>query len=786
MTSMRRNSSILIAFVLLLPSANAWADAPKIDSLTPNGVQRGETTELVVKGANLAGNPQVVAPFSAKVEPSPGKPADAGTWTLKLTVAPETPIGVYMIRVQTDDGVSNAQLFAVGQTPQVEEKEDNTTFEAAQTVPNLVTIEGKCPGNDVDYFRFTGRKGQRIVVDALCSRLGSSIDPEIRLTTAARKFVASADDTPGLITDAQLTTILPEDTDYVVELADSKYQGGDKPIYRLTIGALPVADEVYPLGGRAGETVGFEFRGGTLDDLKVGAQKLPSQFLDPFERLRINTLAAGISRSAEPVFDIETRHAIALSNFREEREPIDPDAPPLRTTAPVVINGRIDPADDEDRFVIAATPGQMVKITVQAARLGSALDARLTIFGTNNSRIAEADDANSPPAGPNLAQTISPDPSLNLTVPGNSGELTLAIRDLVHRGGNGFPYRIVVEPVTSKPTLTLANDEVNIPKGGCAVVPIVRAGDNNPYLLTAKDLPAGLSVRPGRLAEGQQQGFVTIMAAADARLPASKLRIVAEKIAPAPVQRPEPRPIEHDAEIKLIFAKQENMPTNLQVQQGVFAAPALPLPAVIQTEEAPIEVVHGYSTEVRVHVNRATGGDAAIILSPFPGPAPPGIAIGSATIVPKTSDANVSVSATADAKLGLSTIAVTAKGNLVGKERGIAVPGITLDVVRPAAISLEKEKLEIKAGQTVELKGKLARKAIFKEPVTIKLNGLPAGLKADPVTVGPDASEFTMKVIAEPGAKPATVKANAASAFQLNKKDYSGAPRAEIAVQVVP
>ena len=58
--------------------------------------------------------------------------------------------------------------------------------------------------------------------------------------------------------------MLPEDADYVVEISDSRYQGAGRPVYRLVIGAVPMAEEVYPLGGRAGETVGLELRGGTL------------------------------------------------------------------------------------------------------------------------------------------------------------------------------------------------------------------------------------------------------------------------------------------------------------------------------------------------------------------------------------------------------------------------------------------------------------------------------------------------------------------------------------------
>ena len=96
------------------------------------------------------------------------------------------------------------------------------------------------------------------MVDAQCARIGSGIDPSIRLTTAGanRGYVASADDSAGLVTDARLTAVLPADGDYVVELSDSRYQGAGRPVYRLVIGGVPAADEVFPLGGRRGETVG--------------------------------------------------------------------------------------------------------------------------------------------------------------------------------------------------------------------------------------------------------------------------------------------------------------------------------------------------------------------------------------------------------------------------------------------------------------------------------------------------------------------------------------------------
>src|SRR4051812_621916 len=292
---MTRSTAGLAAVLGLTLTAPAWAAAPQIKETSPLGVQKGVATEVTISGTNLSGNPQLVAPFGFTAT-APEKPStDASSWKVKLEIAAGTPLGTYPVRVKTDDGLSNPWLFTVGQLPQVAEKEDNNTFEAAQAIPTPVVVEGTAGGNDVDYYRFPGKKGERIVIDAQCSRIGSGVDPSIRLTTAGRKYVASADDSPGLLTDARLAATLPEDTDYVIEISDSRYQGGARPVYRLVVGAVPMAEEIYPIGGRAGETIGLELRGGSLPGLRLGAASInspPGSMLFP---VRATNLALGLA-----------------------------------------------------------------------------------------------------------------------------------------------------------------------------------------------------------------------------------------------------------------------------------------------------------------------------------------------------------------------------------------------------------------------------------------------------------------------------------------------------------
>ncbi|HKI17134.1 MAG TPA: hypothetical protein VKA15_04615, partial [Isosphaeraceae bacterium] len=166
-------AAIVLTFLTLIGfSSQCLAAPPKIGEITPRGAQRGVATELLINGSDLAGNPRLIAPFAFKID-SPSAGQSASSWKSKLTIAADVAVGVYPIRVQTDDGISNPFLFAVGQVPQVVEKEDNSVFEAAQPIldPPLV-VEGQVAGNDVDFFRFHGKKGQQILVDAQCARIG--------------------------------------------------------------------------------------------------------------------------------------------------------------------------------------------------------------------------------------------------------------------------------------------------------------------------------------------------------------------------------------------------------------------------------------------------------------------------------------------------------------------------------------------------------------------------------------------------------------------------------------
>ena len=81
-----------------------------------------------------------------------------------------------------------ARLFAVQRgLTEVREKEPNDTPEQAQKVPLDCAINGSSDGDGDDYFRFTAKKGQRIVIDCLALRLDSTLRASLVLSDAKGK-----------------------------------------------------------------------------------------------------------------------------------------------------------------------------------------------------------------------------------------------------------------------------------------------------------------------------------------------------------------------------------------------------------------------------------------------------------------------------------------------------------------------------------------------------------------------------------------------------------------------
>jgi len=198
----------------------SMGELPRLTSIFPLGGRVGSSTEIEVTGWNI--------------------PARKVSFDTKDRAA-----GVYGLAVPAAGVMSNRLPFAVGELPEVFEKEGNDTQREAQGVTLPVTINGRIgqPG-DRDIFSFKGRAGDVVVAEVTARRLESPFDSMIELTDESGRRIAFNDDHEdrgsGLAThhaDSYINATLPANGTYFVRIGDVQRKGGPEYAYRLRISA---------------------------------------------------------------------------------------------------------------------------------------------------------------------------------------------------------------------------------------------------------------------------------------------------------------------------------------------------------------------------------------------------------------------------------------------------------------------------------------------------------------------------------------------------------------------
>src|SRR5690606_38304928 len=108
-------------------------------------------------------------------------------------------------------------------------------------------------------------------------RIGSALDPIIRLMDAQGRELVYSDDTPGLMGDCQLSHTFAAPGEYVLEVRDIRYQGGGNFIFRLRIGDFPLLNVPYPLAIKRGAEAKLEVAGPDLEGVQPVTVKAPTE-----------------------------------------------------------------------------------------------------------------------------------------------------------------------------------------------------------------------------------------------------------------------------------------------------------------------------------------------------------------------------------------------------------------------------------------------------------------------------------------------------------------------------
>src|SRR6266567_7620824 len=242
-----RQSVSLLLFIAVAFVPPALASSPKLNSISPSGGQRGAEMEIRFNGQRLESAQEIIF-YSPGIEVLKLDPARTNApCKARIRIAHDCRLGEQQLRLRTAAGVSELRTFWVGPFKTIEEIEPNSELAKAQKIPLNVTVSGKIESEDVDYFQFEAKRGQRISAEIEAMRLGrAAFDPYLAIHDGAGAALAAADDTALLMQDSFLSLIAPKDGTYIIQVRETSYGGNGEFQYRLHVGTFPRPTAVYP------------------------------------------------------------------------------------------------------------------------------------------------------------------------------------------------------------------------------------------------------------------------------------------------------------------------------------------------------------------------------------------------------------------------------------------------------------------------------------------------------------------------------------------------------------
>ncbi|MDB6007529.1 MAG: hypothetical protein JWR15_4516 [Prosthecobacter sp.] len=314
---MTAKSTLTLAICSLM-AASALAQQvtlplPRLLTVMPMGGQAGTKVEVTITGEHTENVSELMFSTS-KITAQPV----AGTENkFTVSIAADTPVGVYDARVMSRLGVSSARAFSVNRLPEVTRTKENNSVETAMTLPLGTICNATMTKRAVDFYAFQDVKGKRVAVDCAASGIDSRLTPVVILADA------KGGDLKVNRTGGVIDFIPPADGTYLIKVSDLTYQGGERLFYRLALQEVP------------------------------GTGPAPRQ-------PQTQTVSA---MSWPPV-------GLAATAKANESEPNNKPVEAQKITLPCDIGGSFFPAADVDTFEFTAKKGETWWVEVASERFG--------------------------------------------------------------------------------------------------------------------------------------------------------------------------------------------------------------------------------------------------------------------------------------------------------------------------------------------------------------------------------------------------------------------------------
>jgi hypothetical protein len=741
-----RHSPLVALFCIPCLVCQAWGQAPPIQPkaqapnltapISPLSVQRGNSVELTLTGANLADPLGVWTSLSGAKTAIPtdannGK--DNAKLRVRLEVPRDAPMGFHSLRLATARGMSNFRLFCVDDLPAVAQAESSRNKATPQIVPVSCVVLGRVNVETSDWYKITVPANQRLSFEILGRRLGSAFDPQLTLhdsVTGKPIPGAHSNDAPGCQTDPRLTFTFKHAGDYLIEVRDVLYRGGADFHYCLRIGDFPCATTPVPMAAKRGSKVAVGFAGPNVEGVPPVEVQVPS---DPALDTIWVTPKGANGLHGWPV-------ALALSDVDEivEQEPNDDPPHANRIPVPSGVTGRFQEKGDIDHYVFTAKKGQRLVIDAMTFDLYSPTEVFMTIKDAKGGQLA----AMNPMAAPHIDFTAPAD-----------GDYTLAVEHLYYWGGPTESYHLAIKPYEPDFALDLRLDRWDAAQGGTGMIPVMlsaRRDYNGPIDVSVvgqegisgqATISQGQAAVPPPPANAPPTVLLPVRVKSELAVGAYSVRIQGKAVING-------TPVVRYASVR--FPASQNLaglaypPRTVDTQVG-FAVTEKPPCTLAAKFDAP-EYLRGGPANVTITATRDPGFDEEIALNATGLPA--NVAPALKPIPKGQNEVKVQLNAAANAPLGQFPIVFVGTTKHKGKDFSSNSPPATLILAPPFTLAATPLPLKLAPGDKAVLKVTASRRAGYQGPIAVEVRNLPANVTANKATIEMNQNSVDVEVSA--------------------------------------
>ena len=653
--------SLAVVVSWLSVAGNASAQDPVIDRIDANSLRPGQTASVVVIGKQLTGAMCLWTPAGV-LRPKDGQDLTKDQpVTMEGAIAADAVPGIYPVRMVTNHGCSEAAFVVIDDLASVATTAESDDPKTGQLLTPPCCIEGQLQPVKSRSFRVAMTTGQFVNIETFARRLGSDLDPVLRVTDPNGQEVIYRDDMPGAEGDTKLQFTAAMNGEYRIEVRDVRYSGGARHFFHLRLGKLPMVTAVSPRIAQIGHHVSL-----------IGASGEVLAETTPLATESTGVLTPVNYRPAES--DGSALNSVVLTHQATQAE-IEPNNTMKEATVvnaeTQVLTGTLQEKGDADWFRLTTTEATPLLVTTRTREVGSPTDVMLGLYNADGGKIVENDDAG------------SRDAELAAQLPG-AGDYFLKVTEIAERGGPAWTYALDTNLGRKAIRVTAPVDHVNVPRGGSASMALTvrRIHYDGPLRIEAVGLPAAMQMAPFWLGAKQSTAPV-VLTAADSAATSSDADWAPLSFRISP---PEGSTIS-DEELQLVPPAPKKLDTDIfrsaRLRTDLFATVRPVAEFSLTPDPAVVTLAPGSAATVTIRSTRSAEWTMPIEIA-LATPAdqlPPGITVTGGSMA--AGELAVTITAAADAVVGPLTVFLQGKAKKDKVEPVYPVPGIVVEVKAP-------------------------------------------------------------------------------------------------------